>query len=213
MKLKVAILGIAFGLFCKNGYAVEQSLHLPPVIKFHVGMLSNSFTENEDSLETTDGTMGNQSTAYSGSGSSIAFEAQFENFLSYKRSFYIRGAGTMMGGDSKFYGTNVGMNYYFGELASNAELEGKGFKLSVRPQMRYYAGAGIGVDYFVYNTKSATKGDFLFDLGLHGGLIYPLNPKWALSGEAGFSRQVGTLVSSTQIRIMVGAVATLDSFK
>lgn len=215
MKLKVAVFGIIIGLFCNKAFSEEQNgLFLPPVMKFHVGMLSSSFTENEDSIETTDGTLGNQSAAYSGSASTIAFEAQFENFLSYKRSYYIRGAGTLLGGESKFYGGNIGMNYYFGDqIASNGQIEAKGFKMQVRPMMRYYAGGGVGVDYLVYNTKSQTKGDFLLDIGLHGGVIYPLNPKWALSGEGGFSRQVGTLVSSTQIRIMFGVVATIESFK
>ena len=82
----------------------------------------------------------------------------------------------------------------------------------VLPKFRYYAGPAIGLGYLVYNTKSSIKNDILFELGGQAGVLYSLNPKWALSGEIGGARAIGSLTSATVIKILIGTSYTLDLF-
>ena len=87
------------------------------------------------------------------------------------------------------------------------------FEMKLIPKLRYYAGPSVGFGYIVYNTKSAIKNDLLFELGGQAGVIYTLNPVWALRAELGASRGIGALVSSTIIKILLGASYTIGGAK
>jgi hypothetical protein len=50
----------------------------------------------------------------------------------------------------------------------------------------------------------------LFEIGAQGGVLYSLNPKWALSAELGGARAIGSLTSATVIKILIGTSYSLD---
>lgn len=183
---------------------------MSPVLTFNIGSIMSTFAENEDELETTDGTIGNTSTAYSGSASSMSLDIMYEDFFALKKSYFIRGMGPILGSSpDRYFSVAGGMNYYFGGIASRAVFKDQDFELKIEPKMRYYAGGSLGIGYLTYNTKSATKGDVLLEIGGQGGVIYPLNAKWGMRGELGIAKSLGVLVSSTEIKIMLGASMNL----
>lgn len=186
---------------------------IPSLLSFSIGSFSGSFTENEDNLKSTDGTSSStSSTPYSGTASSMPLEVGFEYFPVLTRSYFIKGAGPLMGSTpDRYFSITSGVNFYFAQVASEAKVRDFNFEMKLQPKFRYYAGPAIGIGYLVYNTKSATKNDLLFELGLQGGVIYSLSPKWSLKAEIGAARAVGVLVSSTLIKITLG-VATPITF-
>ena len=186
--------------------ATYSDTKIPPQISFCLGSVSGSFAENPDSLKSTDGTASTTSTPYAGSASSMTLEMSYEFFNTLKRSYFIKGSGPIVGTTpDKYFSADAGINFYFTQLASQAKVSDFNFEMKLVPKMRYYAGPSLGVGYLVYNTKSATKSDVLFQLGGQGGMIYTINPKWGIKAELAAARAVGVLVSSTVVKILIGA--------
>jgi hypothetical protein len=201
------LLGI--GLFTPQAKAYDTN-GISPQITFNVGSVMSTFAENESQLETTDGTTGNKTEAASGSSSSMSLDVMFEYFNSLKTSFFIRGMGPVVGTTpDRYFSVVGGMNYYFGGIGSKTVFKDQDFEFKIVPKVRYYAGGSLGLGYLTYNTKSATKGDILLEIGGQGGILYPISPKWAMRGELGLAKSVGVLVSSTEIKILIGATTTL----
>lgn len=201
------LMGIS--LLASQAHAYDTS-GISPQITFNVGSVMSTFAENESQLETTDGTTGNSAEAAAGSSSSMSLDVMFEYFNSLKTSFFIRGMGPVVGTTADRYFSVVGgMNYYFGGIGSKTVFKDQDFEFKIIPKIRYYAGGSLGLGYLTYSTKSATKGDILLEIGGHGGMLYPISPKWAMRGELGLAKSVGVLVSSTEIKILIGATTTL----
>ena len=178
---------------------------IPSQLSFCLGAVSGSFAENPDSLKSTDGSVGTTSTPYAGTASSMTLEMNYETFSTLKRSYFIKGSGPIVGTTpDKYFSGDAGINFYFTQLGSQAKVSDFNFEMKLIPKMRYYAGPSLGVGYLVYNTKTATKSDVLFQIGGQGGMIYTINPKWGLKAELAAVRAVGVLVSSTVIKILIG---------
>lgn len=209
--MKSLIFIFCFALFPQVSKA-DISDSMSKMLTFNVGMINTSFTENPDTLETTDGSIGNDTPAESGSGSSIGLDIMYEKFFTMQLSYFGRFGGTVMGSTSdRYYSLNGGVNYYFDPIGTSAQISGPTAEISIAPAFRYYAGGHLGGAYLVYNTPSKTKGDFLVDLGAQAGAIYAYSEKISLRGELVFSRSLGTLVSSTEMKIFAGVVYLLGN--
>lgn len=180
------------------------------MVTFNIGMINTSFAENADSIASTDGTTGNELTPESGAASSIALDVLYENFFTPKMSYFGRIGGSVMGSTTdRYYFSNTGLNYYFSPIGSSAKIVGTTSELYIAPSLRYYIGAHIGGGYLVYNTESKTKGDFMVDLGIQGGVVYAYSEQINLRGEVAYSRSLGTLVTSSEMKLMAGVVFLL----
>lgn len=190
----------------------DLSDSMSKMLTFNVGMINTSFKENPDTLETTDGSIGNEANPQSGSGSSIALDIMYEKFFTLQMSYFGRLGGTIFGStNDRYYTLNGGVNYYFDPVGTSAQISGPTADIYIAPSFRYYAGGHLGGSYLVYNTPSTTKGDFLVELGGQAGAIYAYTEKISLRGELGFSRSLGTLVSSTEIKFFAGVVYLLGN--
>lgn len=190
----------------------NASSSIPSQLNFHIGSISATYAENQSTIKATDGTASTTSIApYSGTASSMPFAISYEYFPGLSKSYFARAAGPIMGSTpDRYYSASFGVNFYFGQMASKAVIQDSSFELKVLPKFRYYAGPAVGIGYLVYNTKSATKNDMLFEIGGQGGVLYTLNSKWALSAELGAARAIGSLTSATIIKILIGTSYSLD---
>ncbi len=203
--LTLLILIVSLGF--KQARATSQ---IPGQLSFCLGSISTNFTENPDKLESSDGSTTTASTQYAGTASSMPLVLGYEFFPNLKRSYFVSGAGPIMGTTpDRYYSAAFGINFYFGQVASQTVVSDLTFEMKMIPKFRYYAGPAIGIGYLIYNTKSATKNDVLFEVGGQGGVLYTVNPKWGLKGEIGASRGIGALVSGTIIKILLGTTYNL----
>jgi hypothetical protein len=205
--MKYLILFVA--LFSQSVLATSK---IPDVLTFSIGSISANFTENPDELKATDGSTGTTVTPFAGTVSAVPIMIGYEIFPNLKRSYFINGVGPLMASNTgNYYSLIGGVNFYFSQIASNAVVSDYNFEMKIIPKFRYYAGPAIGIGYLVYNTKSATKNDIMFEIGGHGGVIYTINPKWGLRAQLGASRGIGVLVTSTIIKILLGATYNLGN--
>lgn len=182
---------------------------IPSQISFSLGSISGGFTENPDNLTSTDGTK-SKTTPYSGSASSMPLDMNFEYFPNLKRSYFVEASAPIVGATpDRYYSLSGGANFYFTQLGAETKVRDFNFEMKIVPKLRYYLGPGLGVGYFIYNTKSATKSDLLFEVGGKGGVIYTMNPKWGIKAELGATRAIGTLVSATVVKILFGTTYNL----
>lgn len=212
MKLKMKKLGLfSFALLAMSSTALANN-SIPSQLNFHIGSISTNYAENESTLKATDGTSSTtKESPYSGTASSMPLVITYEFFPGLSRSYFARVAGPVMGSTpDRYYSGSMGMNFYFGQFAANAIIKDTNFEMKVLPKFRYYAGPAVGLGYLVYNTKSATKNDVLFELGGQGGVLYSYNAKWALSAELGIARSIGSLTSATTMKILIGTSYSLD---
>lgn len=204
--MKVYLLFTA--LFCQVSFADSK---IPGQFTFAIGSISVNFTENPDKLTAEDTSSTTEaSTPYAGTASAMPIAITYEYFPNLQRAYFIKAVGPLMASTpDRYYSATGGVNFYFGKVASSAIVSDMNFEMKLIPKLRYYAGPTVGLGYLVYNTKSATKNDTMFEIGGQGGVIYTLGPKWALRAELGAARGIGVLVSSTIIKILLGTSYTL----
>ncbi len=184
---------------------------IPPLLSISTGSYSVSFAENPDELKATDGTSTTTSTPYSGTTTSLPLEFNYEMFSSLKRSYSVKASAPLVANATgRYFSVSGAMNFYFNSLASDVSVSDFNFQMSLKPKFRYYASPSLGLAYLVYNTKSATKTDILFEIGANGGTVYSITPKWGMRAEVGFARALGVLVSATVIKISLGAAYTFN---
>lgn len=189
-------------MFINYAYADTK---IPGQLSFSLGSITIAYSENPDKLETTDGSNSASSTPYSGSATAMPLELTYEYYPNLKRSYLVKASGPLMGTTAdRYFNISGGLNFYFNQIGGQAKVSDFNFEMKLIPKLRYYAGPSLGIGYLVYNTKSATKNDILFEIGGQGGVLYTLNPKWGLKGELGFSRAIGVLVSASVIKILIG---------
>ncbi len=201
---------ILVGIFSQELWA---DANIPGQFTFALGSISVNYTENPDQLKATDTTTTTTAaTPYAGTASAMPIAVTYEYFPNLKRAYFVKAVGPLMGSTpDRYYSAIGGVNFFFGKVATMAVVSDMNFEMKLVPKMRYYAGPTIGLGYLVYNTKSATKNDTMFEIGGQGGVIYSLGPKWALRGEVGAARGIGVLVSSTIIKILLGTSYTIGN--
>lgn len=185
---------------------------IPAQLSFSIGSISTSFAESESNLTPSDGTTTTKTAPYSGASSSMPIDLNFEYFTTVTRSYFLQAGGPLMAStpDRLFY-TSGGVNFYFSSIGAPTKVTDENLELKITPKFRYYAGPHIGVAYLVYNTKSQTKNDIMLDIGGQAGVIYSINKKWSLRGQAQFSRETGAIVTSTSIKILFGGVYNFNT--
>jgi hypothetical protein len=185
---------------------------IPSVFTFSIGSISANFTENPDDLKSTDGTLSSVTTPSAGTVSAMPIMVGYEFFPNLKRSYFLNGIGPLLASNTgNYYNLTGGANFYFTQIASNASVSDHNFEMKIIPKFRYYAGPAVGIGYLIYNAKSATKNDIMFEIGGQGGVIYTINPKWGLRAELGAARGIGVLTSSTIIKILLGTTYNLGN--
>lgn len=186
---------------------------IPGQFSFAIGSISANFAENPSQLKATgDSTSSTLPAPYSGTASAMPVALTYEYFPNLKKAYFAKAVGPLLASTpDRYYSATGGVNFYFGKIASTAVVNDMNFEMKLVPKIRYYAGPSVGVGYLVYNTKSATKSDVMFEIGGQGGVIYTLNSKWALRGELGAARGIGVLLSSTVIKILLGASYNLGN--
>ena len=185
---------------------------IPGQLTFALGSISANYAENPDQLKSTDGTASATSTPYASTASAMPFAVTYEYFPNLSKAYFGKVVGPLMASTpDRYFSATTGVNFYFGKVASTAIVRDMNFEMKLIPKLRYYAGPAVGIGYLVYNTKSATKNDLLFEIGGQGGVIYTLNPKWAVRAELGAARGIGVLVSSTVIKILLGTSYNLGN--
>jgi hypothetical protein len=189
---------------------VSADSKIPGQLSFALGSISANYTENPDQLKASDGTTAAATTPYAGTASAMPVAITYEYFPNLKRAYFVKVVGPLMASTpDRYYSATLGVNYYFGKVATMAVVSDTNFEMKLIPKLRYFAGPAIGMGYIVYNTKSAIKNDIMFEIGGQGGVIYALGPQWALRAELGAARGIGALVSSTIIKILIGATYNL----
>lgn len=212
MKFKMKKLGqFSFALMAMTSTVLANN-SIPSQLNFHIGSISTNYAESESTLKPSDGTTSaTTESPYTGTASSMPLVISYEYFPGLSRSYFGRIAGPVMGSTpDRYYSGSMGINFYFGQFAANAIIKDTNFEMKVLPKFRYYAGPAVGVGYLIYNTKSATKNDILFELGGQGGVLYSYNAKWALSAELGIARSIGALTAATTMKILIGTSYSLD---
>lgn len=206
MLLKFALTFLLI-VFTFSNYASE----IPAQLSFSIGSISTSFTESESNLIPSDGTTKTKAAPYSGTSSSMPIDITFEYFSKITRSYFIKAGGPLMAStpDRLFYSTG-GVNFYFNTIGAPTKISDENLELKITPKFRYYAGPQIGVGYLVYNTKSQTKNDVILEIGGQGGVLYSINKKWSLRGQAEFTRGTGAIISSTSIKILLGGTYNIN---
>jgi hypothetical protein len=178
---------------------------IPGQLSISLGSISANYAEKADQLTTTDGTTAAATTPFAGTASSMPISLMYEYFPNLKRSYFAKATGPLLGSTpDRYFSGNIGLNFYFGKVATMAIVSDSNFEMKLIPKLRYYVGPSMGMGYLIYNTKSAIKNDLLLELGGQAGVVYTMNPSWAVRGELGASRGVGALVSATVIKILMG---------
>lgn len=184
---------------------------IPPQLSISTGSYSATFSENPDELKSTDGTNTTTSTPYSGTTTSLPLEFTYEMFSSLTKSYAIKASAPLVANATgRYFNLSGAMNFYFNSLASDVKVSDFNFQLSLKPKFRYYAAPSLGLAYLVYNTKSATKTDILFEIGGNVGTVYAISSRWGAKAEIGFARALGVLVSATVIKISLGTTYTFE---
>lgn len=186
-------------------FSAHQALagDLSDSFSISLGMVNVSFTESQSALESEDGEVTEE--AGSGSSAVISLDMTYNRPLDDRKEIYARGIVPFMPstGAGLILGSG-GMNYYFNGLSSDITREDDGLRLRISPSIRYYVGGELGFGYLIYTTESAKKSDLLLNIGGHGGMTYAFRDNWSFKGELGIGKGMGTKVSTTMMKVMLG---------
>ncbi len=179
-------------------------------ITANFGLINFNLTENASSLTGED----TDSVSAGGTSNSSIFSFdllyEFQNYASH--SLFVKATGPLISSDNSGYFLGaIGVNKYFNSLSSLFTFSDGGSRMSIKPKLRYYLGAGFGVGFLVYNLEDAKKSDVVFDIDLHGGLSYLFGDRWGLRAEVGASKGTGIATSSYVLKGLIGINIFLET--
>ena len=179
-------------------------------ITANFGLVNFNLTENASTLQGEDTDAISEGGTSSSSVFSFDLLYEFQNYSSY--SLFAKATGPLISSDNSGYFLGaLGINKYFNSLSTLFSFSDEGTRLTISPSFRYYVGAGFGVGFMVYNLESSKKSDVVFDIDIHGGLVYMFGKKWGLRGEVGVSKGTGIATSSYVIKALFGVNLFLDT--
>ena len=179
-------------------------------ITANFGLVNFNLTENASNLTGEDTDAISQGGTSSSSIFSFDLLYEFQNYATH--SLFVKATGPLISSDnSGYFLGSIGVNKYFNSLSTLFTFSDQGSRLSIKPKMRYYIGAGFGVGFLVYNLEDAKKSDVVFDIDIHGGLSYTFGDRWGIRGELGVSKGTGIATSSYVIKGLVGVNMFLET--
>ncbi|MBT6325655.1 MAG: hypothetical protein HOJ35_06775 [Bdellovibrionales bacterium] len=196
-------------MICLSNHLVANNMH--QVLSTNMGMANFNITENASVL-TTSGSESNAPDDPTASAISlIALNVVYE-FMNYpKKSYLLKTTLPLMSSDgSGAFLVGAGMNFYISSMSSKFSINDSGNNLIFTPTLRYYWGPSLGVGYLIYNTETAKKSDIIFDLEVHGGLIYTIKKIWGIRAEFAASRGTGVASSTIGMKFFVGMTYFLE---
>ena len=174
------------------------------------GLINFNLTENASNLTGEDQEGVSQGGTASSSVFSFDLLYEFQNYATH--SLYAKATGPLISSDNSGYFLGaIGVNKYFNSLSTLFTFSDEGSRLSVKPLMRYYIGAGFGVGFLVYNLEDAKKSDVVFDIDLHAGLSYMFGKRWGIRSEIGVSKGTGIATSSYVFKGLIGLNLFLET--
>lgn len=178
-------------------------------ISTSLGMVNVSFAESDTVLSSSEDDDGAATKPGSGSASIMSFDMSYHVPTSAKREWFARMIIPFQpsSGNALVYG-GFGMNHFFNGQSSDVMSNDSEVDVRITPKFRYYAGGQVGFGYLIYVTESAKKTDILMELGAQAGTIYAWKERWGIKGELSIGRGVGTKVSTTSMRMIVGTTYT-----
>lgn len=179
-------------------------------ITANFGLVNFNLTENASNLTGEDTDAVSQGGTSSSSIFSFDLLYEFQNYATH--SLFVKATGPLISSDnSGYFLGSIGVNKYFNSLSTLFTFSDQGSRLSIKPKMRYYIGAGFGVGFLVYNLEDAKKSDVVFDIDIHGGLSYTFGDRWGIRSELGVSKGTGIATSSYVIKGLLGINMFLET--
>lgn len=161
--------------------------------------------------------VGNVSGSFSGDSKgqfsiSQALNTEIEFLYNPRTSFILRNILAIDQATSKnvYNLTSVGQRYYWKGVTAPIEIiDVDGSKYSILPKQRYYIGYDVGVSQVVVTSLGPILDavSTMVDVGVNLGGMYQLTEKWAIEGQAAFTRTQGfssISVTGTTTRLMAG---------
>lgn len=140
-----------------------------------------------------------------------AINFEYEFLHNNKTTNYIR---SLMAFDANqgrlvYFLNSFGVRQYFNSNAKAYSFAKDGESFSLAPKMRYFYGADVGISQVVVQTLGTVlqATSTMFDLGVHTGFSYHIQPRWALEVVVGYSYGYGfstVAVTGSTTRMMVG---------
>ena len=125
-------------------------------ITANFGLVNFNLTENASNLTGEDTEAVSQGGTSSSSIFSFDLLYEFQNYATH--SLFVKATGPLISSDnSGYFLGSIGVNKYFNSLSTLFTFSDQGSRLSIKPKMRYYIGAGFGVGFLVYNLEDAKK--------------------------------------------------------
>lgn len=174
-------------------------------LTFSTGMASLSYTETSTELKGE-----NIAERTSGTVSSITGRLSYKFMARPNYAFYITGSFPMLSSNTgSYFNGAVGVEFFLNELGHQTILALEGKEIKLTPTLRYYIGVEGGGAYFTYFTETAQKQDYGLELTATGGMIYNIDRKWSIKGDAALSRGIGPATNTFVTKFFVGAVMFL----
>ncbi len=202
LRIKILII-----LIIMVGYQNTFATDMRQEVAVTMGMVNVGFAETESVIEADDSmtTIDEEVTAQSGTVSVLTLDLSYV-FLSYPtKSFYGKVAVPLISsGGTGYFVAGIGMNFFISSLSSKMSTRDKSTTFEIIPKFRYYWGPEIGAGYLIYATDTAEKSDLLFELGVHGGVIYNFRKTWGMKAEFTIARGTGVATTTMNMKIMFG---------
>ena len=167
-----------------------------------LGMNSVSYQENVF-LNSTDSTF--KKLPSSGSAGIIVGQLGYVKPIKQRQAISFRGLVPLMDPNNRMFTVGSGYSFFFGDsLISDIKVEIGGGTVTVEPGFRYYVGAQADLSYLFYTSETAKRTDFLFQAGGHAGALYRWKKGIDLKAHFEYAKGFGSVVSTTEMRILLG---------
>ncbi len=197
---------LVFLFFSFNSFS-KQTIHQE--VTFSAGITMVSFTEYEKTF-----TGDNVEAPFSGTVTALSMEGNYKFRADLKKAYYLNIVTPLIPASTgNYFRAGGGVEFYINTMSNNLSLEYSGTAVRFEPRMRYYWNIDGGLAYLSYNTLSAKKNDFMFEVGGGGGLIYKMNDKYTFRASAAANMGIGVVVSGFNIRLFGGVVFPFDLFE
>ena len=152
-----------------------------------------------------------ESSGGSFSATSVNLGLEYPFYKSIRRSYFLRSSVPVVSElGTGLYSLLVGMNIFNNSLSGAYKMVDGTSSILISPKTQYFWGPHIGSGLAVYQLETAKKSDFGLLLGLQGGLIREINPRWAVKLDALASKGFGINSSQLSYSASLGVTTHLE---